>query len=125
MMPAVIQVALGGAIGAALRYLLGVGVARVWHGPIPLGVLAANILGSFVLGVFVVYAERKGLTHLAPLIMTGMLGGFTTFSAFALETITLWERGALHHALIYLTLSVILSVGGLVVGLWAARVAFS
>lgn len=121
MFPTVLQVALGGAIGAALRYLAGVGVFRVWSGPFPLGVLTVNVLGSFLMGAFVVIAAKKGLTHWGPFVMTGILGGFTTFSAFSLETMTLWERGAVGQAALYVALSVCLSVGGFAAGLWAAR----
>ena len=59
----------------------------------PLGVISVNIVGSFLMGVFVSAAAQKGLTHYAPFVMTGILGGFTTFSSFSIETITLFERG--------------------------------
>ena len=116
-----LQVALGGAIGAALRYLAGVAVLRVWHGSFPLGVLSVNVVGSFLMGVFVVLAAKKGLTHWAPFLMTGILGGFTTYSAFSLEAVTLYERGAFGQAVAYVALSVALSIGGLITGLWVAR----
>ena len=117
-----LQVALGGAIGAALRFLAGVGIYRVLgQGAFPVGVLSVNIIGSFLMGVFVVLAAQRGLTHLNPFVMTGILGGFTTFSAFSLETVTLMERGQLGLAGLYVALSVIGSVGGLMLGLWLAR----
>lgn len=117
-----LQVALGGAIGAVLRFLAGVGIYRVLgQGAFPVGVLSVNIIGSFLMGVFVVLAAQRGLTHLNPLVMTGILGGFTTFSAFSLETVTLIERGQLGLAGLYVGLSVIGSVGGLMLGLWLAR----
>ncbi|CUH77491.1 camphor resistance protein CrcB [Tritonibacter multivorans] len=122
MFMSVLQVALGGAIGASLRYLAGVGVLRaLGAGPFPVAVLGCNILGSFLMGVFVVVAAQRGLTHLSPFVMTGILGGFTTFSAFSLETMTLMERGDIAPALLYVALSVGLSVGGLALGLMAAR----
>lgn len=94
MIPTVLQVALGGAIGAAARY--GIGVALFRPGAaFPVGVLAANVLGCFAMGLVVVYLGQKTLTHLNPFLMTGVLGGFTTFSAFSLEAYTLFERGAL------------------------------
>ena len=124
MFPIVLQVALGGAIGAALRYLAGVGVLRLWHGSFPLGVLGVNIVGSFLMGLFVVFAAKKGLTHLGPFVMTGILGGFTTFSAFSLEAMTLWERGAAGQAALYVILSVVLSIGGLALGVLAARAVY-
>ncbi|MBE1282898.1 MAG: fluoride efflux transporter CrcB [Rhodobacteraceae bacterium] len=122
MISSVSLVALGGAIGAALRYLTGVGVLRVMgHTEFPLAIIVVNVLGSFLMGVFVVTAAHKGLTHYSPFVMTGLLGGFTTFSAFSLETMNLIERGAISHAVLYVALSVALSVGGLALGLAAAR----
>lgn len=122
MIPTLAQVALGGAVGASCRWLLGVWILRM-TGPtaIPVAVMSANIVGSFIMGVFVVLAAHKGLTHLSPLVMTGLLGGFTTFSAFSLETVTLIERGQMSHAAIYVLVSVCLSVGGLFAGLTVAR----
>ena len=119
-------VALGGAIGASLRWLMGVAILRA-TGPaeFPVAILSANVLGSFLMGVFVVVAARKGLTHLSPLVMTGILGGFTTFSAFSLETVTLIERGQMGSAALYVAASVALSVGGLMLGLVLARGLFA
>ena len=78
-------------------------------------------LGLFAMGLFVVYAAQRGVAHLTPLIMTGLLGGFTTFSAFSLEAVTLFERGSMGQALGYVTLSLVLSIGGLILGLMIAR----
>lgn len=122
MLSSVSLVAFGGAIGASLRYLAGLGITRiVGHGGFPVAIIAVNVLGSFLMGVFVVVAAQKGLTHLAPLVMTGLLGGFTTFSAFSLETMTLIERGAHGQAALYVLLSVVLSVSALAFGLVATR----
>ena len=119
-------VALGGAIGASLRFLTGVGMMRAFgHGDFPLAILTVNVIGSFLMGVFVVAAAHRGLTHLSPFVMTGVLGGFTTFSAFSLETMTLIERGQMGSAALYVALSVGLSVGGLALGLLAARGVFA
>jgi len=121
MLGNVLMVALGGALGAVARYGLGIAVFRLTGPGFPLGVLSANVIGSFLMGVFVVLAAQRGLTHLSPFVMTGLLGGFTTFSAFSLETMTLVERGAWGQAGLYVVLSVLLSVGGLALGLAAAR----
>lgn len=119
-------VALGGALGAVLRYLSGIGVVRLLgHHDFPLAIMTVNIVGSFLMGVFVVAAAQRGLTHFSPFVMTGLLGGFTTFSAFSLETVTLIERGAAMQAALYVALSVGLSVGALVLGLIVARGAFA
>ena len=126
MISTVSLVALGGACGAVLRYLTGLGVLRlVGHQEFPLAIISVNVIGSFLMGVFVVVAAQKGVTHLSPLVMTGFLGGFTTFSAFSLETANLIERGALGQAAVYVLLSVGLSVGGLLLGLWLARGVFA
>lgn len=91
----------------------------------PLALLSVNVIGSFLMGVFVIAAAQKGLTHLSPFVMTGLLGGFTTFSAFSLEAVTLFERGQIVAAGAYVALSVCLSIGGLMLGLWIARGVFA
>jgi len=118
MLPTVIQVALGGAIGAAARYGVGVAFARPGF---PVGVLSVNIIGSFLMGLAVVYLGQKMLGHLNPFLMTGILGGFTTFSAFSLEAYTMFERGEVAQAAIYVTLSVVLSIGALIAGIAIMR----
>lgn len=115
-------VAAGGAVGAALRYL--VNTWALHHVPgLPLGTLIVNVLGSFAMGlVAVVLLERPGAwSHLASLLMTGVLGGFTTFSAFSLDTLYLFERGRIALGAAYVAGSVLLSVGGLALGLLLAR----
>lgn len=122
MFGTLLSVAFGGAAGASLRYLFGVGALKLL-GPtsFPVAIIAVNVVGSFLMGVFVVVAAQRGLTHLSPLVMTGLLGGFTTFSAFSLEAVTLYERGDLGLAALYVALSVVLSIVGLMAGLLVAR----
>ena len=121
-----IHVAFGGALGAVLRYLCSWAVLRGFGAhTVPLGVMTANVLGSFAMGVVVVALAQRGLLAWQPFLMTGLLGGFTTFSAFSLETATLIERGAFGQAALYVLLSVGLSVGGLFLGLWLARGVFA
>lgn len=105
---------------------MGVGLLRLL-GPqdFPLAIITVNVVGSLLMGVFVVAAAQKGLTHLSPFVMTGVLGGFTTFSAFSLETVTLMERGQIGAAGLYVALSVGLSIAGLMAGLWMARGVFA
>ena len=121
MVMTTLQVAAGGAIGAALRFLIGVGVTRLASPGFPLAVLSVNILGSFAMGLFVVFAAKTSNTHLSPFVMTGILGGFTTFSAFSLEAYTLFERGQTAAAATYVGASVVLSIAGLVAGIIIAR----
>ena len=122
MITSVFLVALGGAAGAVLRYLTGVGILRLFGiTEFPMAIIFVNVVGSFLMGAFVVAATHKGLTHLSPLVMTGLLGGFTTFSAFSLEAVTLFERGAVAQAALYVAISVCLSIAGLVLGMMVAR----
>ncbi|WP_121067111.1 fluoride efflux transporter CrcB [Chachezhania antarctica] len=122
MIATLIQVAAGGATGAMCRYLLGLGVVHaLGREPFPMGVLVANILGSFLMGVLFVTFAHRGLTHLGPLVLTGFLGGFTTFSSFSLETVDLIDRGEFGWAAAYVALSVGVSVLALILGMTLAR----
>ena len=121
MLITTLQVALGGAIGAALRFLTGVGILRLIGPGFPIAVMGVNIFGSFVMGLFVVLATQRGIFQLSPFVTVGLLGGFTTFSAFSLEAVSLFERGAMGQALAYVVMSVVFSIGGLMLGLMIAR----
>ncbi|MDA8585900.1 fluoride efflux transporter CrcB [Rhodobacteraceae bacterium] len=122
MFGTLISVAVGGAIGASLRYLTGVWIVRlIGVTSFPVSIIAVNILGSFLMGVFVVLAARLGLNHLSPFLMTGFLGGFTTFSSFSLEAVTLYERGDVMQAGLYVGLSVVVSILGLMIGMVVTR----
>jgi CrcB protein len=117
-----IQVALGGAIGAAARFAFGVGVMRAFGiTVIPLGVIGVNILGSFLMGALIVVLAHKTAAHLNPFLATGVLGGFTTFSSFSLEAARLMERGDLGTAALYVALSVVLGLLAFFAGAWLAR----
>lgn len=121
MIMTVLQVALGGAIGASCRYLTNVGMKTLLGVGFPWGTLTVNIVGSFLMGALVVVLERKGGNHIVPFVMTGVLGGFTTFSAFSLDAVFLMEEGRTEIALVYMAASVLISVAALVVGLAFAR----
>ncbi len=126
-MKMVLLAALGGAVGAAGRYLLGVGAARAFGLAFPWGTLIVNIAGCFLMGVLIaLLALRFSVGHeVRVFLATGILGGFTTFSAFALDVVTLAERKQLLEAGLYLGATVVLSILGLYLGLWAVRVALS
>jgi len=110
-----LYVAIGGAFGASLRYLTTLAV------PFPFGTLTVNVLGSFVMGLCLVGLMDKGLDRWQPLIMTGVLGGFTTFSAFSLDTLRLWESGQGGLAVGYVLASVLLSLAAIFVAAFMAR----
>ncbi|MCH9808866.1 MAG: fluoride efflux transporter CrcB [Alphaproteobacteria bacterium] len=115
----------GGAIGAGARYLVGVGVARFVGvaGGFPWATLCVNIVGSFLMGLFVeaLALRLSGSPELRTLIATGVLGGFTTFSAFSLDFATLMTRKEEFLAGLYLISSVTLSILALYAGLMLAR----
>lgn len=112
---------MGGAIGAVSRYLTGLAAIRVMGPGFPWGTLTVNIVGSFLMGGLVVTLAHLGGNRFAPLLMTGFLGGFTTFSAFSLDAVSLYERGAVTLAMAYVALSVVVSLLALMAGLLAAR----
>ena len=116
-----LSVALGGALGASARYLTNVGVMRLAGPGFPYGTILANVLGSFLMGVLVVTLARRGGMAYAPFLMTGVLGGFTTFSAFSLDTLTLFERGDIELAGLYVGASVLLSLAAIALGVYFAR----
>jgi len=110
---------LGAGIGGALRHGVNVGAARLFGYGFPFGTLIVNVLGSFVMGLFAGYfAYRAGVPqHMRLFLTTGILGGFTTFSAFSLDTALLVERHAYGMAAGYAVGSVAASVSALFFGL--------
>jgi len=124
-MTSLIQVALGGAIGASARYLTNVATFRFFGPGFPWGTVVVNVLGSFLMGVLVVVLAQLSGNRFAPLLMTGVLGGFTTFSAFSLDAVTLWERGEALYAFGYVAGTVSVSIAALIAGLFVARGAFA
>ncbi len=104
MLATILQVALGGAIGASIRFVIASVVA------FPFGTLAVNVIGSFLMGIVFVALAEKGLLRWLPFLMAGVLGGFTTFSAFSLDTLKLYEAGRIGAAGGYVIASVVLSM---------------
>ncbi|PWR18009.1 fluoride efflux transporter CrcB [Zavarzinia compransoris] len=117
-----VLVAVGGAAGSVLR----LAVARLAQAALgagfPYGTLAVNLSGSLVMGALAaLFAARAGDDPARLFLMTGVLGGFTTFSAFSLDAYGLWARGEAGAAALYVAASVVLSIGALVVGFWLVR----
>jgi CrcB protein len=118
-----VLVFLGGGLGASLRHAVNVGCARACGLNFPYGTFVVNITGSLVMGLIAGYLAFKGEAS-QPwrlFIMTGFLGGYTTFSAFSLDSVLLYERGELGLAAFYVLGSVMLSIAGLVAGLALVR----
>ncbi len=123
-MKILIVIALGGAIGAMGRYAIGMGIHNVAGHSFPYGTLVVNVMGSFAIGILyvVIIESEAGLAHYRAPLMVGLLGAFTTFSAFSLETIHLMEAGNILKAGANVLLNVFLCLaacwGGLVIGRW-------
>lgn len=116
-----IQVALGGAVGASGRYLTHIGVTRLTGAEWPYGTVVINVLGSLVMGLLYAALLERGISRHTPWLITGALGGFTTFSAFSLDTLVLVEKGQGGLALLYVVASVGLSLLAMVAGLALGR----
>lgn len=115
---------LGGGLGAALRH--GVNrLALAAFGPTTVaGTLIVNVIGSFVMGLLVgalAAAPGGGSQNLRLFVATGLLGGFTTFSAFSLDALTLWQRGQPGAAVAYISASLLLSLAAITAGLALGR----
>jgi fluoride exporter len=116
----------GGALGAGARYLVNVACARCLSPAFPWATLIVNVVGSLLMGLVVELVARRcaGSVELRTFFATGILGGFTTFSAFSLDAVSLMSRGDSALALLYLLGSVALSILGLYLGLGLARTLF-
>lgn len=121
---ALLLVGLGGALGAMARYGVAMIVGRVWPTSFPLATLLINSAGALAMGLFVGLMARfapQWQDEARLFVAVGLLGGFTTFSAFSLDTVVLIERGELLQAGTYVLLSVVVCLIGLYLGLLVTR----
>ena len=126
MLGTLIQIAIGGALGATSRYMVTLGVASIMGKHFPYGTLFVNVIGSLLMGIIVsLMMENLTLSErYSPLVITGFLGGFTTFSAFSNDFWHLANSGKFDLALVYALVSVVLAISALFLGLLMARVWF-
>jgi len=123
-MNAYLLVGIGGALGAMARYWAGTAIGSHSSG-FPTSIFLINIVGSIAMGVLVGVLARttpQYQNEIRLFVAVGIFGGFTTFSSFSLDAITLMERGDYLLATVYIVGSVLLSLAGLMMGLWAVRV---
>ncbi len=121
MLP-LLYVMVGGAVGSGARYLTGRAMLSLLGPDYPFGTLAVNLIGGLLMGVLVGVLARTTASETWRLLLgVGVLGGFTTFSAFSLDVVTMIERGAIGVAFGYVLVSVIGSVAALFAGLSAVR----
>lgn len=121
MMTVFLHIAIGGALGSVARHAVTLGMQRLFGSGFPWGTLSVNVVGSALIGLAWVWLSREGAPRLSPVLMTGFLGGFTTFSALSLDALRLWDQGMEGSAALYVVLSVVLSLGGVALGVALAR----
>ena len=114
---------LGAGIGGALRHGVNVAALRMLGGTLPFGTVIVNVLGSLIMGLIIGWLALRGdaAQPWRLFLTTGILGGFTTFSAFSLDVALIYERGEFMLAVAYAAISVIGSIGALFLGLWFIR----
>lgn len=120
MLKQLLLVALGGALGSAMRYLTAILLARHYTGSIPLATLVVNVLGCFFIGLLIGLCSET--TYLRLLFITGFCGGFTTFSTFTAESYVMFREGAYGLALLYIAGSVLIGLLALWIGLYVSRI---
>jgi CrcB protein len=125
-MQIILSIACGGAIGAVSRYMVSTFIQNITSTSFPYGMLVCNIIGSMVLGILYDNLSKATLfsDNVKLFIQVGILGSFTTFSAFSLESFLMFEKGDYSSAIIFIILSVVLSILGLVSGIYFYRVLF-
>jgi CrcB protein len=123
----VATVALGGALGSVIRYLVAGAVQPNWWPGFPFGIFVVNITGGLAMGLITAMAALKlNLSaEMRAFLTTGILGGYTTFSTFSLDSAMLIERGAYAQAAAYVVGSAVLSIVALFAGLWLVRAIYA
>ena len=118
-----LAVAIGGALGSVARYALSSWIFDITSHKFPYATLIVNVAGSFVMGIlFVVVVERAALpAEMRSLLMIGFIGAFTTFSAFSLDALGLWQNGHVLMSVIYMITTVILCLVAISTAIWLAR----
>ncbi len=116
-------IGMGGALGAISRHGVNLVAVQLAGPDFPWGTLTVNIVGSFIMGLIIaIFAQFWQPPEAWRLfLVTGFLGGFTTFSTFSLDVATLFERGDILHALLYSIASIVLSISALFIGMWLIR----
>ncbi|HUR31580.1 MAG TPA: fluoride efflux transporter CrcB [Saprospiraceae bacterium] len=116
-------IGIGSFFGGMFRYLLSLFMISKWPGNFPIGTLIVNITGCLLIGILLGINSKINLsTELKLFLSTGLLGGFTTFSAFSVETITLMRNGQTGNAILYISCSIILGLAATFLGLLITRI---
>jgi CrcB protein len=118
-----LAIAIGGALGSVARYGLSTWIFDITNHKFPYATLLVNVAGSFIMGIlFVVIVEKAAMSdEMKSLLMIGFIGAFTTFSAFSLDALSLWQNGHVLMSLIYVFATVILCLVAISAAIWLAR----
>ncbi len=120
----VLLVAAGGAVGSVARYLMATAIQKASGWEFPIGTVLVNVLGCFVIGLLYVWlvARHDPRQDLRALLMVGVMGGFTTFSSFSLETVTLMLNGSYGNAVLNVAVSLVACLAGTWLAITVARI---
>ena len=123
MLKTILYIAIGGALGSVLRYLTSIFINKYWANHFPMATFITNVLGCFLIGLIIGILEKNNLavSNLKWFLVTGFCGGYTTFSAFGMENVTLFQNNNTFLAFTYIGFSIIIGLFAVWLGLFVTK----